>query len=265
MKSFKAHIQFALRFVKVKLAYRASFWIDFIFDSLFVFMQVYVWRALLHAGAVDGVTLPQMTTYVALSKGIRALTRTSAELVIEERLESGNICFDLVRPLSFRRQMALSDAGRCVTELMFHAIPAFFLVAVVFGVTPPASFEGSIIFTALLILGVVVSYYIRYIVGLLSFFFIKASSLSWVFGTIEGFLSGGLVPLWFYPDWLVRIAMAIRFRFIYFTPISVYLGKTTGSDLRSELLMYGVWIVLLVAIESFLWRSAIRRLVVQGG
>lgn len=265
LDTIKAQAQFAFRFVKVRMMYRASFWIDFLFDSLFVCMQVFIWRALLGSGAVDGVSLEEMTTYVALSRSIRALTRSSAEMIIEDRLQSGNICFDLIRPLSFRRQMALSDAGRCINEFLVHAIPSFILVAVIFGIVPPASAAHAIVFGMLLVLGVVVSYYIRYIIGLISFFFIKASSLSWVFGTIENFLSGAMIPLWFYPSWLSKIASATPFKLIYFTPISVYLGKTDLADIAPDLLMYVIWLAVLVGIESLLWRRAEKRLVVQGG
>ena len=258
-------VLFLLRHLKTRMAYRASFWINFVFDTLVVFMQVYVWRTLLADTVTSEITAAGMTTYVALSHAIRVLTRSAADSVIEERLGSGDICFDLVRPLSFRMQMVLGDAGRCLTELAIHAIPSFAIVAVVFGVVPPSSVLHGLLFLALTAIGIAISFYIKYLIGLIGFFFLKASHLAWFFGTIEGFLSGQIVPLWFYPPWLQRIADAAPFKLIFYTPISVYLGKTSVSQLVAMWPFYLFWILLLFAAETLLWKSAIRRIVVQGG
>lgn len=264
-KAKNAALSLLTRHLKTRMVYRASFWINFIFDTLVVFMQVYVWKTLLSGYITTEITAVGMTTYVALSHAIRTLTRTSAELIIEERLHSGDICFDLVRPLSFRVQMIATDTGRCITELFTHALPSIAIVAIVFGIEPPASLASGAVFLLLTGVGVIVSFYIRYLIGLIGFFVLKASHLSWFFGTIEGFLSGAIVPLWFYPDWLRKVADAAPFKMIYFTPISVYLGKTSLPELVSMAPYYIFWLLGLVVIERLFWRAAIRRIVVQGG
>ena len=86
MSPLRSQVSFALRFIKVRMVYRAAFWIDFLFDTLIVFMQVFVWRALLGIGTETVVTIPEMTTYVALGRAIRGLTRTRADTIIEDRL-----------------------------------------------------------------------------------------------------------------------------------------------------------------------------------
>lgn len=86
MSPLRSQVSFALRFIKVRMVYRAAFWIDFLFDTLIVFMQVFVWRTLLGVGTETVVTIPEMTTYVALSCAIRGLTRTRADTIIEDRL-----------------------------------------------------------------------------------------------------------------------------------------------------------------------------------
>ena len=86
MSPLRSQVSFALRFIKVRMVYRAAFWIDFLFDTLIVFMQVFVWRTLLGVGTETVVTIPEMTTYVTLSRAIRGLTRTRADTIIEDRL-----------------------------------------------------------------------------------------------------------------------------------------------------------------------------------
>lgn len=159
-----------------------------------------------------------MTTYVALSHRIAVANHTTSPEIIENRLDSGDICFDLLRPVSFRKQIVLADVGGAAASVLMFGLPSFIVVAAVFTVVPPAGLFAAVSFVLLAFLGLVISYTIRYLIGLVGFVFIKASHISWFVDTIAGFLSGQIVPLWFYPQWLVSVARVTSFRLIFYAP-----------------------------------------------
>jgi ABC-type uncharacterized transport system permease subunit len=79
------------------------------------------------------------------------------------------------------------------------------------------------------------------------------------------FSSGALIPLWFMPDALAGTLRALPFSAQIFVPLSMYVDREPGWHTLGELGLQVVWILVLVALAGFVWRRAIRRLVVFGG
>ena len=50
-----------------------------------------------------------------------------------------------------------------------------------------------------------------------------------------------------------------------YTPVMIYLGKYTGNTLVYMMLRQAVWVVVLYAAGSLIWRRVTKRLVVLGG
>jgi ABC-2 type transport system permease protein len=57
----------------------------------------------------------------------------------------------------------------------------------------------------------------------------------------------------------------LPFQYISFVPVTIYLGKRTGPDLWSALLIQLAWAVGLFVVARLLWRFSVRRVIVQGG
>ena len=79
------------------------------------------------------------------------------------------------------------------------------------------------------------------------------------------FLTGQLIPLSFFPAAVQRIFDFLPFSSMVYTPVMIYLGKYTGSELGFVLLRQAVWILLLYALGSIIWKKVTKRLVVLGG
>ena len=120
-------------------------------------------------------------------------------------------------------------------------------------------------FVLLTLGGLIISFYTSYIIGLVAFYTMKAEYIDWLVSTIRSFLSGRYLPFWLYPGWLRAIAELAPFKLMFYTPISVYMGRTPLSELPEALLTMVVWILILVTVEFMLWKKTTNRLVVQGG
>ena len=259
------YYQFASRFMRARLVYRTSFWLDLASQFLEILLLVYLWRALLSSGPVANTTLNDMIVYIVLGQMIHHFTGSKTAEYIEDRLTSGDIAVDLARPVTFRTMMFLEDLGSSVSSLVLGSLPLLVVAIIWLDFGAPPSLLHLCAFLLLLAGGLLVAFYISYIVGLIGFHFVRTSNLVWLVGTIQIFLSGRMIPLWFYPDWLRVIAEAAPFKLVYYTPISVYMGRTSVSEFGSAFLVLLSWLAVLVATESLLWKRTMSRLVLQGG
>jgi ABC-2 type transport system permease protein len=76
---------------------------------------------------------------------------------------------------------------------------------------------------------------------------------------------GTMLPLWFYPGWLLSVSSFLPFQYALYLPMNIYLGRTAGSDIASAFLIQIVWILILFGIERFIWYRVQHKIVVQGG
>ena len=78
-------------------------------------------------------------------------------------------------------------------------------------------------------------------------------------------LSGALIPLSLFPLWLKNIADILPFQAIYSTPLLIYIGQISGSDLLSALEIQVFWIALLGSISFIVWKLAEKKTISYGG
>jgi ABC-2 type transport system permease protein len=79
------------------------------------------------------------------------------------------------------------------------------------------------------------------------------------------FLSGGLVPLPFLPDWLTRYIYLLPFAAMQNVPFRIYSGNISVNEAVSPILLQIAWAVILIAVGKFLMGRALKRVFVQGG
>ena len=74
-----------------------------------------------------------------------------------------------------------------------------------------------------------------------------------------------MVPIWFYPSWLERITEYLPFRFVHFVPLAVYLGEIPMQEVPILMVVACIWIAALAAAVVWVWRTGMKRIVIQGG
>jgi ABC-2 type transport system permease protein len=78
---------------------------------------------------------------------------------------------------------------------------------------------------------------------------------------VANLLSGFIVPLAFFPDWLETIANATPFPSMVQTPIDVFIGQAGATAMVVQLF----WCVVLLAACRAVFAAGTRKVVVQGG
>jgi ABC-2 type transport system permease protein len=261
-----------LTFLKL-MAYRMRYVTGIATYGVFVGGQYAIWRAIYHArgldatGALEGITLPQMTTYLAVGYIARAAYFTNTDSEIAGRFQNGDVALDLLKPLDFHAQWLAQAAGETLFRVAFFAFPMALVLAPLFGVLPPSG-EGWWQFPLLFLCAFLVNAELNLLAGTMSFFLEDITGLMSLKRNLIMLLSGLMVPLHFLWGPLAKVTVALPFALISYYPTMAYVGKL-GVDgtpsIRYALGLAAAWIVGLRVLNLLLFGWARRRLEVQGG
>jgi ABC-2 type transport system permease protein len=262
MSSYGAYFR---KSFKKNAAYRSSVWLQIPASIVSIGIQVAIWRSVIGEGSADGITLEQMITYAIINSALYAVILTRLYNDVDQRLSTGDIAIDLIRPVRYPGMLLADQLGRAAYRLVFMIIPIVAFAALIFGMQAPASPMAAIGFVVTLPLTMLISYAIGYLIALLAFWFLTTFHFSWTINALVTVFSGSFLPLWFFPDGWDTIARLLPFQFLGFVPAATWMGELTGMELLTTLLSGLFWTVFLLALTAWLWMRATIRLVVQGG
>ncbi len=260
------YIAFFKQSFKEQFAYKMNSYILLFSTSIKLLILVSVWSVLLKNNiVVKGINLQNMISYVIVATLIESLTRSSMGSRMAEKVNDGSIAIDLIRPVNFKFYLFAEDLGDNCFRLLFSALPACILAAILFGFTLPDQAATLFLFLISLANGLILIYYINYVLGLLAFWFKDADYVNWFLGALFSLFAGGIVPLWFYPDLLYRISKFLPFRLVMFDPLSIYLEKISYSDSLKVILSQIAWISALMLLGKYVWQKAQAKITIHGG
>ncbi|WP_137152606.1 ABC-2 family transporter protein [Devosia sp. FKR38] len=265
----RAYAAFTVNALQTRLTYRHTIWAGAFGDLVFIFARIAIWVSVYGAAgaasAANGVTLPEMITYSLLAGPLLYWDYSRLLADVGTAIRSGDVAVYLLKPLHYPAYLAASHLGHFLFELAASTVPVAVIILLVFGLQPPASLFHGLAFLAYWPLSFMILFTLATLLGLAAFWLMTVQSLDWFFNAIMTLLSGGMVPLWFFPGWLAAIAGHLPFAWISYYPAAVYLGKLEPGQ---TLLYFGiglVWLAVLLASLAWLWSRARDRLIVQGG
>lgn len=269
MRKLPAYVLFAYGSLREILTY----WKDTLVGILSGFFRIAVhlsaWYALYASvdfASVRGRTFQVMVTYQLIAMLVSRFTdpmRISETL--EERMKSGEIAMDFLRPAAPRGILIARSWGEKLVDLCTAGIIVSVTSFVIGGIQGPSPFPGFGIFLLSLVLGYCINLLFHLLMGTFAFWFVAVGTLNWFVDFFQIAMSGAIIPLWLLPVWLRTAAQLLPFQAVIYIPMQIYLGGITGVELARALGVQAFWIVLLYILQEVLWRRGIRRIVVHGG
>ncbi|MBO2453304.1 ABC-2 family transporter protein [Actinomadura barringtoniae] len=246
-------------------AYPLSSAAEAVTNTVFGFMRAYVLIALWHARpALGGYDVADAVTFCFITQAMIGPVQLFRGLELSERIRSGDVAIDLYRPVGLQGWWLADDIGRASAEMLLRSALPLVAGAVVFDLNVPSA-PGLAAFALSAMLGVLVSFAIRYLVALAVFWLHDDRGLQSIALVMSLFFSGMILPLVVFPGWLASIAQAMPWAALVQVPADVFLGKHTGTDLLGALGFQAGWAVALLAAGAALTAAARRKLVIHGG
>jgi ABC-2 type transport system permease protein len=212
------------------------------------------------------VSLKEMITYALLGGAVTGAIRYEAIVGgIGNALKTGDVAVWLLKPVSFPLYIIVSELGAAVYRFLFMVVPTVAVVALIYGMQPPASVFHGVMFIPYWLLAYAIISLISALFGLLAFWLLTSFALEWTMQALLNLLSGSLIPFWFFPEAFAAIARHLPFAWIVYYPSAVWLGRLTPAETLSYFGIGLVWAAAMAAGVAWLWRKASSRIIVQGG
>lgn len=260
------YLSIAIAGAQEALAYRGSTLLNLSAGMLSAAATYYIWRAVYaDRPSLQGFTWAQMQAYVLVAFVLSSLVSFQSMTAMTANVRTGQVAVDILRPLSYLGSQLARTTGRALVESVLGSCLALLLAVVLLDLSPPASASAAIAFIVAAAAGFVTKFLIHYLVSLLCFLTTNATGLIWTELAVVGILSGAIVPLDFFPSWLVEVLRLLPFQGIVYQPVEIYLGRLEGTPMHLAGCLQLGWIAALLLFAKVVWRPALRRLDVQGG
>ncbi|ALC29705.1 ABC transporter permease [Streptomyces bacillaris] len=253
------------RFATYRTATAAGVFTNTVFGFVLAYTYIALWDERPQLGGYD---MSQALTYVWIGQALLAACAMMGggfEDELMERIRTGDIAVDLYRPADLQLWWLAGDVGRAAFQLLGRGVVPMLVGALAFDLALPGSPWIWPAFLLSVLLGIVVSFAVRFLVALSAFWLLDgagAAQMSWLLGL---FFSGMLLPLPLFPGLLGEVARLLPWSSLLQIPADVFLGKYSGWELLEAYAFQGAWAVALLLAGRLLQSVATRRVVVQGG
>lgn len=260
------YVSLARTTLQQAIAYRITTFFNVGLTFIWVIILYYLWRAA-YAGraSIAGLSWDQMRTYVVIAYGINALVGWRTGTAMMATIRTGDVVFEMVRPLNYCTTQLARALGFTVVEGGISMVFTLVIGLLFLHLQPPASMGSALLFVLALIIGFLTKVLVVFLVSLLTFWTLNGMGLMWSQQAIMQILSGTIVPLALMPGWLQWVAKVLPLRGIVSTPLEFYLGTASGWDGIGLLGLQTAWLVALWMISNLAWKRAFRVVEIQGG
>ena len=209
--------------------------------------------------------LKTMITYAVLSHGLAGTIFNAVDTIINEKVKTGSIALDLLKPCDFMGYIFAQALGRSGGAFLVNTLPSLLVAFPLLRLEPPASLIHFVGFLGSFVLAKLTLLCLNFLAGLLAFWFLDIGGFLHAKYVCVLLLSGGFIPLWFFPDIIGKFLRALPFAAIYHLPLSIYVGRISENGLVIELSRQLVWVIVLWIACRIAFNFGKRKLIVQGG
>ncbi|UMG92286.1 ABC-2 family transporter protein [Nocardioides sp. TF02-7] len=217
-------------------------------------------------GELQGYDVALMSTYIWVSQGLLGSVNLHGGTEIAERIKTGDVAVDFLRPLDVQAASVVTEVGRSLFSLIPRGIPSVLIGALVVGMAAPASPLAYPLGALSVLLGITLSAATVYLlVAAPGFWLVETRGLQVLYMVVSGFLAGLFVPVWLFPGWLQTVAEATPFPAMLMYPVDILSGRADVTAALALLAGQAAWLAGVLLLGQALTRAGRRRLEVQGG
>ena len=235
-----------------------------------VLLELMMYVALYNsAGHVLPMTFSQIVSYIWVKRIVMNMLAVVAyDGEIYSVINNGAIAYELVRPMDLYGKWYSQAVANRVTSTLVSCIPVLLIAIILpepyglhFTMSIPQTF--AFIISIFLALGVVVAFAMIMFITL--FYTLSQRGIKIIVTAVSSFLSGGMIPITFFPQKVLAILKYLPFSSMQSTPLLIYSGNITGIEILKGIAMQITWVLILLVIGKVLMNHAIKHVIVQGG
>ena len=261
-----AYLYFIKVRILVSLAYRFETISSVVIQFIILAVNAFFWRAVYaNYDTVQNTDLNQMLVYSVMSVLLTAFFCRTVEGKLRQKIRDGSVATDYIKPVNFFGMFLAQDVGEIAVNMTQKFIPIILFSCIFITPPLPASVHGFFLF----LLSACVSFFILWLIGaifgLLNFWLVDVGPIGGAKNIIISFLSGSIIPIWFFPANIQTILAYTPFIYMYQTPIGIYIGRTGLRDSFTQIAIQLAWCAVFYGLFRFVKAKAMTNIMVQGG
>jgi ABC-2 type transport system permease protein len=257
-----------LEFAKKAFAREATYRMEVFTNVGSLLVRLYlmkmVWTALYAQNtAPAGVPLHAIITYTTIALLMSLVLEIDGTRLIRDRVREGSIATDLMKPINLPLYFFSDGFGQTMLHAML-IVPALALALFIVHIdVPPPLVLSAFAFS--FALGYIVNFLMNFLMNTIAFWTLETFAIQLIVRWVSDILGGQIVPLIFFPGFLQKIVLALPFAALYSTPLLIYVGTIPPSSYLAAFATQLAWGAGFAIVATFVWRGALKRVVVQGG
>ncbi len=278
--------------INERLVYRGDFMLGTLMRFLPTLTQIFLWWAIFDVvsdpdavaagqrpdGQIAGFGYGDMIAYFLLVTIGRAFSSMPGLTTgIANQVRSGEVKKFLIQPVDMLGCLLIQRVAHKLVYYLIATLPfalVFYLCRGFFENGWP-DMDVVLVFVASLLLSFLLGYFMEACIGLISFWFLEVTSLTFFYMLLNFFLSGHMFPLSMLPDAMTlpgggmidirQLVEFLPFQYLAYFPAAVFLGKVDGADMMRGLAMETAWVVFFIVLSRVMWWRGVRRYSGFGG
>ncbi len=236
------------------------------FYAVLLVIYARIWSMVGHASASAAASSfgrADLIWYLAVTEWI-ALSIPPLHTDIEADIRSGNIVYQLTRPISYFWMRFAEGLGTLLMRMAALSVFGFALSAFLSGGLPSGGPLALICGALTAVVAAALNLLFYAVIGLSAFFIEDTSPVYWVWQKLAFVFGGLMFPLDMYPASLQRVASFTPFPSLLYAPGRIAIGAEPAFVWRSTLVL-AAWAVLATVFAQYAFRRARRALELNGG
>ena len=251
-----------LHLIRISLVNRLDYrqeMVASVFVGLMMFagQAIFWWAVFSGKEMVNGFTLPQIMVYFLFARIVSELIDSKVGFTVSEMILSGQVSNMLLKPVTVPIWLFFHEVGNILVDIIVKAGIIMLIFYFVLGAQGVVAKQLPF-FIVSLIASVMISYGIFFLTGCVAFWTDNAASMNYALRRAILFLSGGLVPLTFFPTIFQDILRFSPFPYIFSLPMKILTSPISLKDIFFGLGIQAVWAGFLFVFIKFIFVWAVK-------
>lgn len=248
------------------LAYRTNYYTGILIYSINIGAYYFLWKAIYGTKEhIEGLSITQMTTYVAISWMARAFYFNNLDREMAMEIMEGKVAVELIRPYNYLTMKTMQGLGEGIFRLFLFSIPGLFIVYFIFPIEVTWDLSVWGLFAVSILFSFFINTELNLLTGITTFFLYNNAGLIRAKRVIIDLFSGLLLPISFFPVWAQSLMKYLPFQGISYIPSMIFTKGFSNQEALSAIGQQFVWMILLILPIQLLWYLAKKQMVIQGG
>lgn len=270
-KTLKIYLPFASNELKRQLAYRGAFYLFIIISLFSSFISYYLWMAIYGSSpnaTIGNLTENEMVIYIFMVYVTCSMSIVPISDWVSEDVVKGTVAMNLIKPIDYRMSLVSMAFGTAIYRFLAPGIFVWIGLEIykvqVLGMEL-VSLQTVVIYFISCMMSFFIYVFFDFCFGMVAFFTTYIFGMLMAKEALLSFLTGQLIPISLFPIGIQKIFDFLPFSSMVYTPVMIYLGKYTQTELWQALGIQFFWVIFLYLLGSIIWKQVTKRLIVLGG